>query len=135
VTNALDATPAGGAVTLGAAPVAASRDGVELYVENTAGPIPHAAVGRLFEPFFTTRQHGTGLGLPIARRIVEAHGGVLVLAVNEPGRVRFAARLPARAPPGAGSLQTDPATDPTAAPLLPSARGAEMAGRSACRAS
>jgi signal transduction histidine kinase len=137
VTNALDATRAGGTITLGAGHV--GTDGVELYVENTAGPIPSAAVGRLFEPFFTTRQRGTGLGLPIARRIVNAHGGELVLAVNDPGRVRFAARLPARAgargrpPPGPSS--GDPFAAPPIAADTAAAAAAEPAGRSAWPAS
>jgi two-component system, NtrC family, sensor histidine kinase HydH len=88
-TNALDATPAGGTVTIGA-----SAGPLELYVENTGEPVPAEAVDKLFEPFFTTKSHGTGLGLPIARRIVEAHDGELLLARNEPGCVRFAIRLP-----------------------------------------
>ena len=97
-TNALDATPAGGVVTIGAAPAADGRGDVELFVENTGDPVPPEAVGTLFEPFFTTKPQGTGLGLPIARRIAQAHGGELVLARNEPGRVRFAIRLPRGAP-------------------------------------
>ena len=88
-TNALDATPAGGTVTIGAA-----ANPLELYVENTGEPVPADAVDKLFEPFFTTKANGTGLGLPIARRIAEAHGGELLLARNEPGCVRFAIRLP-----------------------------------------
>jgi signal transduction histidine kinase len=96
-TNALDATPAGGTITIGAAP-SASRglDGrrVDLFVENTGDAVPPDAVEKLFEPFFTTKPQGTGLGLPIARRIAEAHGGELLLTRNEPGRVRFTLRLP-----------------------------------------
>jgi signal transduction histidine kinase len=90
--NALDATPAGGGVTIGAA--AAGDDAVELFVENAGEPVPPEAAEKLFEPFFTTKTQGTGLGLPIARRIADAHGGELLLARNEPGRVRFVIRLP-----------------------------------------
>lgn len=133
VTNALDATPAGGTITLGANAV--GPDAIELYVENTAGPIPSAAVGRLFEPFYTTKQHGTGLGLPIARRIINAHGGELVLAANEPARVRFTARLPARHVAGE-QLPTDALNDEPPAPAAtPTALGAQPAGRPAWPAS
>jgi signal transduction histidine kinase len=134
VSNALDATPAGGTITLAGRGV--ERDAVELYVENMAGPIPAAAVPRLFEPFFTTRQRGTGLGLPIAARIMAAHGGELVLAVNEPGRVRFAARLPARGAAKDADSPIGPEGDPPPADAIPSiVPGARPTGRSAWPAS
>ena len=93
--NALQAAPPGTPVRLGAA----RRDGGEprLFVENEGDPIPAASAARLFEPFFTTKERGTGLGLAIARNIARAHGGDLVLARNEPGRVRFELVLPAPA--------------------------------------
>ncbi len=51
---------------------------------------------RIFEPFFTTKVagKGTGLGLTISRRIVEAHGGTLSLVTADPGRTTFRVRLP-----------------------------------------
>lgn len=48
---------------------------------------------RIFEPFFTTREKGTGLGLPLARKLVEANGGTLSLR-SRPGETCFSLRLP-----------------------------------------
>jgi signal transduction histidine kinase len=54
---------------------------------------------RIFEPFFTTKPkgEGTGLGLGIARRIVEKHGGE-IRCISRPGRTVFEVRLPISAP-------------------------------------
>jgi signal transduction histidine kinase len=46
--------------------------------DNGAG-IPSENLARVFEPFYTTRKHGTGLGLPNAKKIVEAHGGTITI--------------------------------------------------------
>jgi signal transduction histidine kinase len=61
-----------------------------------AGPgIPEAERERIFEPFFTTREKGTGLGLPLARKIVRAHGGELAFT-STPGSTAFTLTLPSR---------------------------------------
>ena len=72
VDNAIEAVPAGGEVRL-----EARSDGgqVELSVADSGPGVPADLRGRVFEPFFTTRAAGIGLGLAIARQIVEAHGG------------------------------------------------------------
>ena len=72
VTNAFDAMPGGGTLTIAAA---AHRDSITLTVEDTGAGIPPDLLPKLFEPYVTTKVKGMGLGLPIARRIVEAHGG------------------------------------------------------------
>ena len=60
-----------------------------------AGPgLPGAIVDQLFEPFFTTKAEGTGMGLAIARSIVEAHGGTLAGENCEDGGALFTISLP-----------------------------------------
>lgn len=61
--------------TLGAD--AASRNEVVLEVEDTGAGIPPEVQERLFDPFFSTKENGTGLGLPIAAKIIEQHKGTL----------------------------------------------------------
>lgn len=81
VLNALQATPAGGHVTLRTAGdksrlvVAVVDDGEGMSAERRA---------KALTPFFTTREEGTGLGLPLVRRIAEQHGGSLELS-SAPG--------------------------------------------------
>ncbi len=53
------------------------RPHVALHVIDTGPGIPPEALARIFEPYYTTKSGGTGLGLPTARRIVEAHGGAI----------------------------------------------------------
>lgn len=58
---------------------------VRLTISDNGGGISAENLNRVFEPFFTTRKSGTGLGLPNARKIVEAHGGT-IRAASEPGK-------------------------------------------------
>jgi len=76
VLNALQATPAGGAIVIG---LGGDDRTLVLEVRDTGEGMDPAVLSRAFDAFFTTREGGTGLGLPIARRIAEAHGGRLVL--------------------------------------------------------
>ncbi|HEV2425120.1 MAG TPA: ATP-binding protein [Terriglobia bacterium] len=94
--NAIEASAPADQVILRAVP--ASDGLVQIDVQDAAGPIPVEVVSRMFEPFFTTKAGGTGLGLAIARNIARAHGGDLVLSLNEPGRVCFSLTLPATGP-------------------------------------
>jgi len=94
LSNARDAVDSGGEVTLEARPA----DGaVELAVADSGPGVPPEMRGRIFEPFFTTRARGTGLGLAVARQIVEAHGGRIVVGERPGGGARFVVRLPAAA--------------------------------------
>jgi signal transduction histidine kinase len=83
VGNALDAMPTGGTLRVGA--LTPSPGAVELVVEDTGPGIPPAVLARVFDPFFTTKRDGTGLGLAVAKKLLESAGGRLVLE-SEPGR-------------------------------------------------
>jgi signal transduction histidine kinase len=72
VLNAVDATAKGGKVELRAAP----HDGeVRVEVRDDGPGIAPEHAGRLFQPYFTTKKHGTGLGLFVTRKLVADHGG------------------------------------------------------------
>ena len=69
----------------------------ELTVADTGPGVPAAILPKVFEPLFSTKSFGTGLGLPVVRQIVEQHGGT-VTVVSDPGKgARIAIRLPHRA--------------------------------------
>lgn len=89
--NALQAAKGGGAVEIAAAARGASA--IITVADNGPGMPPEVA-GRIFEPFFTTKPDGTGLGLAVARTIVEGHGGRISLEPNVPSGVRFHIELP-----------------------------------------
>lgn len=91
VMNALDANPTGTAVSLRAAP---DRHFVRIEVENRGAPIPSWVETRLFEPFFSTKPEGMGLGLATAREALRSAGGDVWL-VPTTGGVRFDVTVPA----------------------------------------
>jgi signal transduction histidine kinase len=93
LSNAAEAVPHGGEVRL-----EARADGggvVEIGVADSGPGIPEPLRGRVFEPFFTTRDKGTGLGLAVARQIVEAHAGRIEVGERPGGGALFRISLPA----------------------------------------
>ncbi len=95
VSNAVQAVGGSGILTVGthlADPV--EGVGVVLEVSDTGGGIPRDVVHNIFNPFFTTKAKGTGLGLPIVHAIVEKHGGRIHLDNREGVGVAFSIFLP-----------------------------------------
>jgi two-component system, NtrC family, nitrogen regulation sensor histidine kinase NtrY len=83
IENALHAMPAGGTLKLTASSPDAGR--VELAIADTGVGMDQTALDRIFEPYFSTRASGTGLGLTIAKRNVELNGGTIAVE-SERGR-------------------------------------------------
>ncbi len=89
--NARDAMPDGGQIVIATQP----GDGdVQIAVIDTGTGMSEEVLSKIFHPFYSTRRHGTGLGLPTVRKIVEAHGG-RVTVESEPGKgSKFTIHLP-----------------------------------------
>lgn len=94
--NALEAMPDGGALTVTLRDVP-ERGRVAVEVRDTGPGVPEAARARLFQPFFTTRSMGTGLGLAVVKRVVEAHDGEVIVRDAPGGGASFTIELPAAA--------------------------------------
>lgn len=74
----------------------AAAEGLVLWVADDGPGIPEALRERIFEPFFSTkaRGEGTGLGLPVCRKLIEEHGGSLTVATGGDGGALFRVQLP-----------------------------------------
>ncbi len=72
IKNAIEAMPSGGVVTIGGT---YDKDQVTVFVEDEGEGVPPEVISRMTDPFFSTKESGTGLGLMVCHRIVEAHFG------------------------------------------------------------
>jgi signal transduction histidine kinase len=81
--NAVEATPDGGTVELAAS--ADSGGGAVIEVLDRGPGMSAEARAKLFRPFFTTKERGTGLGLALAKKVADAHRGMLELSPREGG--------------------------------------------------
>jgi signal transduction histidine kinase len=98
--NGVQACDQGGKV---AVHVAHTEETAELTVVDTGKGIPPELLSNIFRPFFTTKGTGTGLGLSLARRMVEGHGGKIEVT-SWPGKgSRFVVTLPMQRPNPAGA--------------------------------
>jgi C4-dicarboxylate-specific signal transduction histidine kinase len=89
-----------------------SCDGVSIAVSDTGPGLPADAINRVFDPFYTTKANGLGMGLSICRSIIDAYGGRLSVKPNVPrGAVfQFTLRACANDPLGIGTDQKAPPT-------------------------
>ena len=76
ILNAVAAMPDGGKLTI---TLTSIDEMLRLEITDTGEGIGEAEVGKVFEPFYTTKEHGLGLGMPYAKKIVEQHGGTMSL--------------------------------------------------------
>jgi two-component system, NtrC family, sensor histidine kinase HydH len=91
VINAIQAMPGGGEVLLSAR----LTDGmVAIEVQDEGGGVSEKDMEHLYDPFFTTKENGTGLGLPVAHQIVAQLGGSLTAEHRPGGGMTFSVRLP-----------------------------------------
>jgi signal transduction histidine kinase len=86
INNAVEAMPAGGTLAVSMQQTAAS---VLLSFTDTGPGIPQENKDKIFQPFFSTKSIGTGLGLTVAKNIMEAHGGAIWFERQEHGSTFF----------------------------------------------
>ena len=89
--NAIQAMPEGGTIRI---EVAADSDRLAVVFEDEGDGILEENLEKVWDPFFTTKDRGTGLGLGIVRKIIDAHGGRLSLINKAPKGVRVTVELP-----------------------------------------
>ena len=91
ILNAVDATENGGQITISAK---ALNGVIRVQIADNGCGIAPADAKRLFEPYFTTKRHGTGLGLFVTRKLAEEHGGSVAFESNPGEGTNFWVQLP-----------------------------------------
>src|SRR5207249_3739763 len=103
ILNAIDATNVGGHILVRAE----TGDGeIVVHVQDDGAGIAPEHRERLFQPYFTTKKHGTGLGLFVTRKLVQDHGGDVQVMFGPDGGTTFQVRLPCMPSSRAVSLRT-----------------------------
>lgn len=100
VGNAIDVLPDGGTIRINvdSQQRAVERPCMTVRISDDGPGIPEQVAARIFDPFFSTKDTGAGLGLWIAHRIVAEHEGVLELERSAPGETVFAVAIPTAEP-------------------------------------
>ena len=93
ISNACQAMPEGGRLTIQAK---GDRHGVRLSIADTGSGIPEENMEKIFDPLFTTRARGIGLGLAVSRNLIEANGGRIEVKSEDGKGSTFTITLPAK---------------------------------------
>lgn len=91
IKNAAESSPEGNSITLR---ISAAETVLYISVEDQGCGISEEQQAHLFEPFHTTKSYGTGLGLPIVKKIIEAHHGAISIQSREGAGTSVTLRLP-----------------------------------------
>ena len=97
IINAIKAMPAGGSILVSADLINAGSNRtsyIEIRIKDTGIGIPKSSLGKIFEPFHTTKDRGMGLGLTISRRVIEQHSGNINVESELGEGTTFIVRLP-----------------------------------------
>jgi PAS domain S-box-containing protein len=110
--NAIDAMPDGGLLTLR---TWSADESIYIEVEDTGGGIPEELLARVQEPFYTSKRHGTGLGLSVVRSIVWEHNGKMTMRSQVGRGTTVRIEIPVRSLAESEDASTTPARDRSSA--------------------
>jgi len=105
--NAFQAMPTGGELKIEVNGTNSSGQGIQVKIQDNGEGIAIDHVGKIFDPFFTTKSKGLGLGLAITQKIVEAHGGRIVVESLQGKGSTFILDIPTEPNDGSDGVHTD----------------------------
>lgn len=91
--NAMQSMPSGGSIGID---IQNDEKMVTIHIDDEGEGIPEKLLEKIWDPFFTTKKKGTGLGLGIVKNIIESHGGSILIANREEKGTRVTVELPVR---------------------------------------
>ncbi len=92
--NAIEAMSPGGQLKIEVMLTRSRKQDLQITITNDGVPIPPELVDKVFEPYFTTKRSGTGLGLATVKKVVEEHGGQITIASGQEQGTTVTIRMP-----------------------------------------